>query len=657
MSLKWQYGNVFKFVPLLVPKMGDINLIVSMKRDEFKKSVRIKGVIFMGLMEKITDVQIKKSEYIEDVAEKFVEAMCKINNFLLVRMFIILPYKLIPLRYQFIVNKIIQFHKAHDQLNKETPVLSLLATYGKNTVWNNRHNSQRHKAIPLIPGKIIDSFPMIPIMLDNVGYNIDNNNENDYLNETLDITIDRTIAKFYIKDARTEVDKKGKKIIYDQNFVKKYGVRTVFGFADGYIASTTSIVLVIFSQKILDKSFIREYSKYLLNFKMKTIRLESTGNFFSKDIEYIQKIIEKHKTWINSKNKGSQFRIRSANFRKLRLKELNLSNAFLPESDFWKSILIKPDFQYAIFSKANFQNTNIQKANFQGADFIKANFQEANLEKANLQRVKFREANLKNANLRESSLQHAVLYGANLQGANLQGANLQSADLGKADLKMANLMGADLRGADIQDAVFTGADLSEIIISENLTKHLSENKHRKSWVVSDVIIKSIEFPPEYHQAGISILNYFGTVLRKKYPDVKAKVKIEQDGLKVTMIVDTIGGDKEVIEKTLNEYGLVITGKMLPEEFTENNGLLKIELESKLTQARAEIETQKLLLQYQDEQLRKKEIRLDKFLDVIETAFKKPVNINTSIDVSQADTMAKNSSAITNGKVGDIEINE
>tara|TARA_R110001583_G_C5667601_1_gene410376 strand:- start:17 stop:763 length:747 start_codon:yes stop_codon:yes gene_type:complete len=37
-----------------------------------------------------------------------------------------------------------------------------------------------------------------------------------------------------------------------------------------------------------------------------------------------------------------------------------------------------------------------------------------------------------------------------------------------------------------------------------------------------VINRSIEFPAEYHSAGLGILSYFGTVLREKYPDQEAK---------------------------------------------------------------------------------------------------------------------------------------
>lgn len=65
-----------------------------------------------------------------------------------------------------------------------------------------------------------------------------------------------------------------------------------------------------------------------------------------------------------------------------------------------------------------------------------------------------------------------------------------------------------------------------------------------------VINRSIEFPPEFHSAGIGILSYFGTVLREKYPDQEAKVKIEQDGHMVRMVIETEDGNKEIIEKAL-----------------------------------------------------------------------------------------------------------
>lgn len=79
--------------------------------------------------------------------------------------------------------------------------------------------------------------------------------------------------------------------------------------------------------------------------------------------------------------------------------------------------------------------------------------------------------------------------------------------------------------------------------------------------LKDSIKKSIEFPPEYYQTGVSILNYFNTILNQKYPNIEASVTIKQEGLNVTMIIETSDGEKEIIEKALTDYGLVVTGRM------------------------------------------------------------------------------------------------
>lgn len=117
-----------------------------------------------------------------------------------------------------------------------------------------------------------------------------------------------------------------------------------------------------------------------------------------------------------------------------------------------------------------------------------------------------------------------------------------------------------------------------------------------------VINRSIEFPPEFRQAGLGILNYFGEVVREKYPNDHAKIKIEQDGLTVRMIIEAENGSREIIEKALAEYELVITGQKPPESLFDDRAKV-IELRNELRFAQARIESQKELLEYQREDIR------------------------------------------------------
>jgi len=112
------------------------------------------------------------------------------------------------------------------------------------------------------------------------------------------------------------------------------------------------------------------------------------------------------------------------------------------------------------------------------------------------------------------------------------------------------------------------------------------------------IERLIEFKPEYLQSGITILNYFSTVLRQKNPDSKSIVRIEQEGLNVRLLIIPEKGDEiQVIEKTLEEYGLVISGKMKATEFLTNNMQI-LELENKLEISKLELRFAHKQLEYE-----------------------------------------------------------
>lgn len=118
------------------------------------------------------------------------------------------------------------------------------------------------------------------------------------------------------------------------------------------------------------------------------------------------------------------------------------------------------------------------------------------------------------------------------------------------------------------------------------------------FIHSKNINKIINFSLEHLTAGISILQYFGKILQEKYPNEKVSVSIKQEGLKVTMTIETPDGKREEIEEYLNRYGMVVTNQITPQEFT-SNPIQVLELETKLRAAEMEIGFQKKLLALQD----------------------------------------------------------
>ncbi len=137
---------------------------------------------------------------------------------------------------------------------------------------------------------------------------------------------------------------------------------------------------------------------------------------------------------------------------------------------------------------------------------------------------------------------------------------------------------------------------------------------------SSQLERSIEFPAEYRGAGTSILTHFSHILSIKYPDEKIKVRIEQDGLTIRMIIDTPDGEREEIEKTLDEYGLVVTGKMQPEEFM-SDPFEAMALKNKLEIANLELRQTKQLFDFvkdnSQQRIESLEVQVEKLHSIIE----------------------------------------
>lgn len=160
-------------------------------------------------------------------------------------------------------------------------------------------------------------------------------------------------------------------------------------------------------------------------------------------------------------------------------------------------------------------------------------------------------------------------------------------------------------------------------------KGISENKI--------IINRSIEFPPEYRQAGLGILNYFGEVIRERYPEESTKVKIEQEGLSVRLIVETEDGSRDVIEKALKEYELVVRGEQPPEFLFESKTKI-MELKNELRIAEMRIESQRDLIEYQRDDVRELKQLFGNALTTRESA---PINLTVSPCINVSTTQTSN----------------
>lgn len=84
---------------------------------------------------------------------------------------------------------------------------------------------------------------------------------------------------FYISDASTAKDDQQRHIIPDQAFVKKHGIRTVFGMGGAYLEGIL-ILSIVFSKVEIPRIVVDRFPSLIVNFKMATADLVRRGSTF-----------------------------------------------------------------------------------------------------------------------------------------------------------------------------------------------------------------------------------------------------------------------------------------------------------------------------------------------------------------------------------------
>lgn len=168
--------------------------------------------------------------------------------------------------------------------------------------------------------------------------------------------------------------------------------------------------------------------------------------------------------------------------------------------------------------------------------------------------------------------------------------------------------------------------------SEPIPLELPRNAKLHQFAPDAIIDRSIEFPPEYQQAGLGILSFFASYLSENYPDEEATVRIEQSGLNVRMVVESSGGSKEVIERALHEYELIVSGKETIDKFTTNEKLM-LELRNELRVAKFRLESQQDIIALQNLNRQRNEDQIDGLMKLLGLGLKSNTEKHINVQVS------------------------
>ena len=162
-----------------------------------------------------------------------------------------------------------------DELSESTPVLSLIGTRGVETSWNDWRLSESHMGIPMISRESVEEIPMLSQLLKDLGLGLK------WLSPQEGSIAERrghTGGVFLVPDAASSTDSEGRKIIPGQEFVEKYGVKTVFGNgARLSVNSNDFLASIFFTRQTLEKDTAHRFNSLIYLFKTTTSHLVEGG--------------------------------------------------------------------------------------------------------------------------------------------------------------------------------------------------------------------------------------------------------------------------------------------------------------------------------------------------------------------------------------------
>ena len=232
------------------------------------------------LQDKIAE-QVSGCAALEDAAQQYMSILYETlsESIVLVRLFAVIPFGELPETNREFVTSLAESAGISELIRDQTLVLSLLGSRGHKPEWNDRRNSQGHVGIPLASSDFIDRIPMMSRLLKQMGAGIDSIDAND--TELVAKTFESLSGVFHVRDAVTEVDNQGRKIIAAQDFVEAENIKTVFGIGGCYLGTSLFFTTIVFVREFLEKDMVERFMLQANKFKTATLDFVDDGKIFA----------------------------------------------------------------------------------------------------------------------------------------------------------------------------------------------------------------------------------------------------------------------------------------------------------------------------------------------------------------------------------------
>lgn len=220
--------------------------------------------------------RLRPSASLRDASQRFISFIQEqfAGSVALARLYATVPYSLLPEDDRRFVRALVGAEAR--RIQPSTLIMSLLGTRGAAAEWNDRTLSKGHRGIPLIDARFVEALPMVARMMTELGVDAS-------LFDAPEVDTRSFIGGinglFYVEDARTAVDKSGRRIIPAETFVHHHGIRTVFGMGGSYLGGEI-VVAILFCRELVSRQTAERFASLIHKFKLSTTQLVGFGKIF-----------------------------------------------------------------------------------------------------------------------------------------------------------------------------------------------------------------------------------------------------------------------------------------------------------------------------------------------------------------------------------------
>lgn len=224
------------------------------------------------------EIKVKQARSVENVAQ----LMCEegFNHLgkqvVLTRLYLTLPHEKLPSNVQQSVRQSAQVGSVLALLSERTPILTLMGSRGIETAWNSRFRSVGHQGIPLVSADFVQNIPMIASMMSQMGMHLVGQGVPQIQVSSLMGSLG---GYFYVSDASMLRDPQGRLIIPAQDFVRKHGIKTVFGVG-GSLLGGGFAVWISFLNSSWSQAECQRYAPLISIFKAAVVSLIQAEQIF-----------------------------------------------------------------------------------------------------------------------------------------------------------------------------------------------------------------------------------------------------------------------------------------------------------------------------------------------------------------------------------------